>query len=214
MLWKQRWVAAGLAGAAAAAAYPPGLVLALPAAVWPLVANNEVPLWERVRNATVTASLVATGTGLVVLVQYIQTGRWNAYLLAEGHYGHTFQEPLAPARAAVAQLRGDGLFAGLTVAPAYQTVLVTLAVALALAVAVRERHRLAAGEALVAVWLVPAWVVANFQTNVTTYRAEGTLLPAVVLLAKLPRPIAVAFGVAAACVSVPIALLFIRNILT
>ena len=96
LLIQGRWVAAGLAGAVAGLTYPVGALVALPAATWLLAGPAGSDMGERVRRATIVAGLSLSGPLLLVLVQWISLGHWNAYFLVQEKYGHDFHNPLKP----------------------------------------------------------------------------------------------------------------------
>src|SRR5204862_8260159 len=81
LLYRGSWVAAGLAGAAAALAYPVGVAVVPAAIVWLLAVRRDAPMRERLRRTALVAGVSVLGLALLPIVQRIQTGRWNAYLL-------------------------------------------------------------------------------------------------------------------------------------
>jgi hypothetical protein len=208
LLARGRWVAAGLAGFAAALSYPLGLLLAPAAAVW-LLAGRRAGLAERARRAAIVAGLTAAGGIVVVLVQRIDTGRWNAFFLVQAKYEHHWQTPLTTVRAAryaVAQT-APSLFSA---RPA-QTLFVALVVACCVAAVAVAWRRVGQIEVLIALWVVLAWALPHAETGVSLYRSEAALLPAALLLRRLPRPLALLFAAAAVALAVPMAKLFLTG---
>ena len=181
-LHRERWAAAGAAGAAAALAYPLGVLLAPVAAVWLLV-DRRVPLRERLRRVAWTAGLTAAGAALLVIDQRFETGRWNAYFLVQEKYDHYLQNPVDVLRTALFTLRRGSMF-DLAKAPALQTVLVTavlvLVIAAVLARSLRQRS-LDRLDLLLVLWAVATWTFPLAQNNVSLARSQAALLPLALL---------------------------------
>jgi len=210
-LWflaRGRWLAAGLAGAAAVLAYPLGIALVLVGALWPLVAPSGATLGRRLARSALVAGLTAAGLLVVALVERIQTGAWDAYVLVQDKYGHGLQVPVRSATHAVAEL-----FDGWRVWPALQTLLVTVILVAALAWAVRNRGRLGQADLLVLLWAIPTWVLANLQTHVSLYRSEAALLPLALLARRLPTPFLYTLVALAALLTVAMTTLYVDSTL-
>jgi hypothetical protein len=92
---RRRWTAAGLAGAAAAAAYQPGVLLAAVAPLWlPLVRRRlGLDLLPALGRAVQISSLVVVGLLAVMGLQQAGTGRWDGLLLVEAKYGTGLHNP-------------------------------------------------------------------------------------------------------------------------
>jgi hypothetical protein len=62
-------------------------------------------------------------------------------------------------------------------------------------------------------WAIAAWAVPATANPASIYRAQAALLPVAVLVGRLPRFLAAGLIVAAATVSIPLELMFLRNLL-
>jgi hypothetical protein len=209
---RDRPLAAGLAGAAAAFTYPPGLVLA------PVLGTGFLlgPGTSRARlgRATVGAALAASGFPAVMTLQHLDTGHWWGFALVQGDYHYALRSPLASLAGRIAPLFTSP-FEGAGEAPAAQTLLVVLLVACG-AVALWLSGR---GSAVTpvqrfvalyvaAVWLLPL-VIGEEEGGL--HRREAALLPLVLLTARLPAPVQAALAGVAALVAYALALLFFRG---
>ncbi len=207
-LTRERWLAAGLCGAAAAMAYPLGVLLAPVAVAW-LVISRGAPLVERFRNAVCVAGLTTMGVAAVVLAAWYGTGRWNAYFLVQQKYDHGLQDPVTGAWASIRPLLHGPLWA-VDNAPALQTALVTVALIAVLTFVVRQRHSVTRAEVLIVVWAVCTWALPLSQGNLTVSRSQAALLPLAVLFTRLPRVLAGALLVAAVGIAVAMETLFLN----
>ena len=213
LLYRRRWLGAGLAGAAAALAYPVGVLLAGTSALWLLV--RGAPAGARVRAVAEASGLTLAGALVFLVDQRLETGRWNAYFLVQRKYDHALEEPFAPLENALHILRHHSPFAvttpitsqvhfAVSSATADETVLVAALLACGLASVLLRRPVDDLGLLLV-IWAVAAYIVPQLETEVQSYRVEATLLPLALFLPRLPRPLAVLFAVLTICLSVPIA---------
>jgi len=213
LLLRGRWVAAGLAGAVAALAYPEGIILALTSAVWLLAQSG--PVRGRLRAIVTTSGLTAAGLGVFLLDQRLELGRWNAYLLVQRKYAHVFEQPFAQLENALSLLHHHSPFAvttiipvqktaGITTVTADETVFVAALLACGL-VAIALRRPLDRFGLLLAIWAIAFWVIPQLESEVQSYRIEAGLLPFALFLPRLPRPLVALFVVLAVAVSVPLA---------
>ena len=76
-----------------------------------------------------------------------------------------------------------------------------------------RRRELQHVDRLLLLWLAPAWILAMFQTNVSLYRSEAALLPAVLLARRLPPPFLFVLVGCAAALTVVMTLLFVDSTL-
>lgn len=215
LLRRHRWVPAGVAGAVAAASYPLGVVLPVTAALGAIVLAQGRG-WTRLRPAVVVGGLVTGGAIATAVRLQVSTGRWDAYLLVQQKYGHGTNDPVGTLWSTLAPLRGTAGFTGDT-ATRWQTLLVAALVLAGLVGTVVALVRRAEGArtdvpvALVvaAMWLMPLVVGAG----VSLYRSEAVLVPAVLLLRRLPRDVATAAAVLALPLAYVMAQLFFRGVL-
>jgi 4-amino-4-deoxy-L-arabinose transferase-like glycosyltransferase len=208
-LWRERFVLAGLAGAAAALSYPIGVLLAPVAAIW-LLSDRSVPWWARVRRAAVASGLIAAGFALLLLVQWAQTGRWDAYFLVHEKYAHGFDNPLASVWNDVHYFfEGWGLI--LDQVPRIQTVFVAVVLVSVLVAMAMRRATWTRLHLLLVLWAVVTWAFPLTQANISPYRAHAALLPLAVLVRDLPRPLRYGFVAGAVALSVPMASLYLQG---
>ena len=200
LLCRERYLAAGASGAVAALAYPVGVLLAPIAAVW-LIAQRRLPLGERLRRVAVACGPILAGVWILMIVQRIDAGRWDAFFLIQQKYEelHGSQNPFVATRDIV---RGgvENLSSGISVVVALQTAFVSIVLALLLVFAFRRRRSLDRVDALVLLWAVVTWA-ALFQAF-SIQRGQAALLPLAVLVARLPSRLAWSLAVAAAAIAV------------
>jgi hypothetical protein len=163
------------------------------------------------RMAGATAAVLATvgALGLFVVAQWSMTGHWDAYRLTEiGRVG--LGNPLRPLLSAKAStlsfLHQPTLWSAV---PALQTTLVLLIVAAAVVGAVLSWQSVWARVALTLVllcWAEPLIL----GGGIALYRTEVVLLPAVVLLRRVPAPVVAAFAVVAAPIAYWLAVMYFR----
>jgi len=215
-LWclsRGRWVGAGLAGAAAALAYPVGIILALTSAVWLLLQRGSIG--PRLRALVAVSGLTAAGLGVFLLDQRLELGRWNGYLLVHKKYDQVFEQPFAQLENALSILHHHSPFAvtkiipvqttfGITTVTADETVFVAALLGCGLA-AIALRRPLDRFALLLAIWAIAFWVIPQLESEVQSYRIEGCLLPFALFLPRLPRPLVALFVLLAIAVSVPLA---------
>jgi hypothetical protein len=217
---RRRWTAAGLAGAAAAAAYQPGLLLAAVAPLWLPLARHRLGLdpLPALGRAVQTSSLVAVGLLAVMGLQHAETGRWDGFLLVEAKYGTGLHNPADTfKRNAVRQAPPPGADPARSlvgqVAPRDQfrlvTVVAVVAVAAILAGGERTPLDLAVLVYVALFWLAP--LVAG--GHLAQYRVHALLTPAVLALRRLPAAVAAVLAVLAAVVAWGMAGLFYQYVL-
>lgn len=207
-LHRERWVVAGLAGAVAALSYPLGVLLIPVSALWILL-DRAVSFRERLRRAGIASGLMTAGFAALLVAQWIDTGRWNAYFLVQEKYDHDVQNPVAATWRALEPLV-TGPFTIFDVV-ALQTAIVTLTVVLVLAhaaVRLRER-RLERLDVLLLLWLLATWLFPLSQSNLSIQRSHAALVPMAILVARLPRTLLVPLAIAAVPVAVLVQKLFL-----
>lgn len=190
-LQHRRWVLAGLLAALAASTYPLGVVLPVTGALGAAVVVAG-PARQRLRAAAVVGGLAAAGALAVAVRLQLSVGRWDAYLLVQDKYGHGVNSPLETLRSTLQPLVGAAGFTAETAAR-WQTLLVATIVALGLGAtvgAVLRRHPGAAEAVPTALFVAVVWLMPLVVgSGVSLYRSEAALVPAVILLRRLPREI-------------------------
>ncbi len=202
--WSGRFGAGAIAAGAAATCHPTGVLLAPVVLVWAL-------LWRRWRALAVVAG-VALGYGLVLWVMRRQAGSWDAYFKIQEHYGYRLQWGLDALFSRLKPLANSRYRDAKGLVTALQTV---LSLTLLGAIAVQCR-RLLRGErdSLVLIYSGAFWLAPlTLGGQLSLYRAEALLLPAVLLVPSLPRLLQLTLAAAAALVSIPMGVLFFKGVL-
>ena len=221
-----RPVAAGLAGAVAAAAYPLGIAAGLAAVVVMVTAGRQrrQPNGTTVLGATVLGALSLAGLGLVFVTQQLTTGHWNGFFLSQDKYGGQRHNPVSAFVAMVTQPQGPPV--GPATSPALNhrldlsvraemwisLGLVLAGCAVVAAEALRRRyHALDAG---LLVFAVITFVVPLFAgTQISQYRSHTLLLPALLLLRRLPAAVLWLLALPAAVLAYRMGTLFFLKLL-
>jgi hypothetical protein len=209
-LLRGRFVAAGIAGLAAALSYPLGLLLALSSAVW-LLLDRSVTLRERLRRTAIVSGLTVLGGLVVVAVQRAETGSWHAYLQTQAKYEHGWRVPLTTLRTDLYDLRSASPLLALPTVKPLQSLFVALVGLCILVAVVVRRPRSLRADALILLWALATWALPQSETGLSRYRSQAALLPLAVLLPRLPRPLAIAFTVGAIALAIPMAVLFLEG---
>jgi hypothetical protein len=211
-------VAAGLAGAAAAWAYPTGFLLPAVAVIYTAIADRGRSFADWLARVIPSAGIPALGITALLLAYQAWTRRWNAYFLVQAKYGNGFHDPVAiflasltggaPARYSVA---GPNL-GYRYLPPKVETVLVAvLVLTLAAAALTRWRTSLTRVDWVVLCYTVLVWLFPLTQSiAVSRYRSEALLVPAVVLVRRLPVAVQIALVAVAAWIAFGMAGLFFQ----
>ena len=214
-LWfldRERWLAAGLTGAVLVLVYPTGGVPPAVAAGWLLVAYRRSSWPERLRRVALAVGPAIASIGFLFIFMQLTLGHWDAYFRVERKYGHGPHDPLSPTFHAIETLADPTPFR-VDNAVAFQTLLVTVVLVCVIAHAVRQGRAVGRTEAMLVLWAIAAWAVPATANPASIYRAQAALLPVAVLVGRLPRFLAAGLIVAAVAVSIPLELMFLRNLL-
>jgi hypothetical protein len=193
----RRWLAAGLAGAVAAASYPVGVLLVVVVPVWMAVARRRAgPAGDRIGAALLVVGLVTAGLLVVLAAGRWQTGAWDAYFRVQAHYGNTgLHDPVRTLRQGVAPepapAGGRGHRSDARQAPRLQYLVVAVLLALGVgAIVTRQLVTHAPVTALewaVALCALVFWVgQLAAGSGVHHYRGDALLVPVVLLVRRLP----------------------------
>lgn len=201
LLYRERVVLAGLAGAVAALSYPVGVLLAPIASAW-LLLQRSLPLRERLRRSAITGGLTLAGFLVFMLVQRLETGRWEAFFLVQEKYA-PFRTSLDPFETTWVTIRTGFEHAGDSPAFAVglQTAFVTAVLALVLLNALRRRRSSDGSDSLLLIWAVATWALPLSQ-SVSVQRGQAALLPLAVLVGRLPSRLAWLLAGASAVIAV------------
>jgi hypothetical protein len=194
LLTRRRYVLAGLAGAAAAWAYPIGFLLPAVAVVYTAIADRGRSFMAWLDRVLPSAGIAALGTVALLATYQVWVRVWDAYFLVQAKYGNGFHDPAViflqsltgapPARYAI-----QGANEGYKFLPAKAQTILVAALVLTLAVAALTVWRTSltrTGWAVlcytVIVWLFPL----TQSIAVSRYRSEALLIPCVALVRRLP----------------------------
>jgi hypothetical protein len=163
-----------------AVTHPTGWVFAVPAA-WAFRAD--------IRSAVRPVVAGVVGVAAVFAAQWRMTGHWNAYLLSEKGRGENGTDPLHAlsfAKAATLSFFRDPSRYDLV--QYVQTTLVAVIVLVALALFIFERFSSRGGPDIgsTAVFVAVAWLLPLSLGGVSLYRTDAILLPALILIRRLP----------------------------
>jgi hypothetical protein len=208
-------VAAGLAAAVAAFTYPPGVLL-VPVLAAGFVLDRRHTLPARLGRAARGATLAAAGVFGILAIQHHDTGSWWAYALTQSGYHNSPSSPLLTLIERTSPLFRPP-FEGLAEAPAAQTLFVVVVVASAVFAGLRSSSKGndRSGDVFVELYVGAAWLLPLIAGEVETglHRREATLLPVVLLTARLPVFWQVLLALVAAGLTWPMARLFFRGLL-
>jgi hypothetical protein len=218
LLARRRYVLAGLAGAAAAWAYPTGFLLAGVAVVYTAIADRGRSFADWLERVLPSAGIAALGIMALLFAYQVWTHAWNAYFLVQAKYGNGFHDPAAiflasltggtPARYAI-----QGLNEAYKYLPAMaQTVLVAaLVLTLAAASLTCWRTSLTSTDWVVFCYTVLVWLLPLTQSiAVSRFRSEALLIPAVALVRRLPVVAQILLVAAATWIAFGMAVLFFQ----
>jgi hypothetical protein len=195
-------------GAAAAFSYSSGLFLGAALGMHWLFADRKLSLRERMR-ALLAPGGVALGFVLAMLYEFEQVHVWKAYFLVQGKYEYAFRTPLE-----AWQVAWDNAFAESPkiAASSQQTVLVALLCIAVLVVVINHVREISRAEAvLMSFMLFYWWVPLMMGGQLSIYRAEATILPAIALFRRLPAWLLVPGLACAIALSRVMARLFFLN---
>jgi hypothetical protein len=198
-----RFLAAGIAGAAAAFSYSSSIFLAGVLGLH-LLLCFERPFWRRVGAGIASSGVVALGFVAFLVVLHFQVEHWNAYFLVQAKYKFGVNPPW--------QVFAKNVHRAFFEAQATQTLFVAgLAITLLWGASRTPRR---AVDGLLAIFLLVYWLVPlTLGGQLSIYRAEAVLLPAVPLAAKLPLPVLVVVTLGAVYIASKMDVLFFSGAL-
>ena len=200
---RERFVAAGLWGAAAAFTYPSGVLVAA------VIVAHGLFRKRAPREILLPASLTALGFALVLLLHQLAVSDWQAFFKVQRKYGFSLRWPQQTLADRLAPLAADG-----TLFPTLQTLLVaSLMLAMLVALALRWR-RLGASDTLVSLHALVYWLSPLvLGGGLSLHRAEALLMPAAVLTRRLPAPAQWGLLLALALTALRVGARFFRGVL-
>lgn len=218
---RRRWVPAGLAGAAAAMAYPVGLAAGAAAVVVVAVLTwREHADWRPLLGrATLVGGLSAAGTILVFAIMQLSVGHWNAFFLADAKYGGQSGQPVQTFLTIVEHGQyspmmahyGPSLVARFTNTVRVEMVVsfgLVLACIATVTVAILRRRCTALDAGLLAFAVITFLLPLSTGTQVSQYRSHALLIPALLTLRRLPPWLLIPLAIPAAILAYKMATLF------
>jgi hypothetical protein len=202
----RRFVLAGLACAAAAFTYSSGLFLAAALGLHLLFAERKQPYLTQLRTIALVPGGVVAGFIAMLTLQRVQVGAWNAYFLTQAKYAYAFRTPFSA-------WYDHFLQALQYAAPSQQTIFVMVLCVLMLAY-LPWRTELAQLDGALALFLIVYWLTPlMLGGQLSIYRAEATLLPAVSLARRIPVPLLCVLLAVAVFLSLRMSELFFKGVL-
>jgi hypothetical protein len=209
---KDRWLLAGVVGAAAAFFYPTAFLVGPVTVAWLVIARPDFRVRAKLVPATLTAGLTALGFLAVIIVQWLQTDEWGAFFDIQGQFGYG----LFPATRRLADVLNPLFDIGvkLETVPNLHTGLVAITIVSIAAIGVHRWKDLTSIQRWLVLSTIVFWIFPlMLGGRASLYRIESLLLPAVILLPRMPRWLQLSVAVITMALSYPMALLFFRNVL-
>jgi hypothetical protein len=205
---ERRYLVSGVFGAAAAFSYGSGLFLAGALGTHWLFSARKLR-WQERAHALVPPSGVAVGFVMALLYQFKKVHVWNAYVLVQAKYEYAFRTPFEAWHAAFAKAwTGSPRVSG----PSQQTLLVAVLCTSVLVVVLRHIRELDRTEAVLTSFMLFYWLVPlMLGGQLSIYRAEATILPAIALFRRAPTWLLIPGVVCAIYLSTVISRLFFLN---
>jgi hypothetical protein len=191
--------------------YPTAVLIAPLTAVWMVYAERGSPWRLRLGRAALTSGLMGLGLGAVLLIDKLEVGVWTAYFKVQAHYHHTARDPFTAWADIVKPLR-HGIH-GLASVPGLEAAFVGALVALLLVHSAWRHRRVAAIELLALAFAVAVWLFPLSLGSVDIYRSDALLIPAALLVRRLPIPVAALVTAGAIALSVPMGEAFFVRVL-
>jgi hypothetical protein len=205
---ERRYIMSGGFGAAAAFSYSSGLFLGGALGLHWLLADRQSTVRARAR-ALLAPSGVALGFTAVLVYQLIDVHVWNAYFLVQQKYGYAFRTPFQAWHEASINAWSESHKISI---PNQQTLLVAVLCISVFVVLARRVRELDRAEAVLSSFMLFYWLVPLMMGGqLSIYRAEATILPAVALFRRVPTRLLIAYLACAFYLSAAIARLFILN---
>lgn len=209
-----RFWLASLSGAAASLTYSTGFLLAPLLGFGVLLFGTQYQWRTRILRGLASASMVGAGFALVLLIDQIAVGAWDAFFRVQEKYGHSIHRPwttLKHATAGILENRWDGGRGVIAAETLFVAALIVPAVLAAAWILHRraDRRGLLVGAFTLVFWLFPLMM----GDAVSLYRAEAALLPSVIVVVALPELVVGLLVGAAFAIAWPVAALFFLNYL-
>jgi hypothetical protein len=178
-----RFLAAGVAGAVAAFSYSSAIFLAGVFGAHLMLSRDGRPIVRRIQHGALSSAVIGLGFVAFLVLLHFAVGHWDAYFLVQAKYKFGVNPPW--------EVFARNVHKAFVMAPATQSLFVAgLAIALLWAALLRPRR---ATDGVLSIFLLCYWIVPlTLGGQLSIYRAEAVLMPAVALAPKLPLPVLLA----------------------
>lgn len=208
---RERWLAAGVAGAVLTATYPSGALIIPVTAVWLLFRRDGAALRTRIERIVLTSGVASLGGLFVLVIQRIQTGHWGAFFDIHRHYHNYWQDPLPQLVRSVRPIFSHA--PTIAVIPHYEAAFAAALVVLVCAAVLTRRGRPTPLDSLLVLTLLAYWLVPLAIHHMDLYRSDALLIPAALLLRRAALPFQFAGVACGIALSVPMGEAFLVRVL-
>lgn len=179
-----RFLAAGVAGAAAAFTYPSGVLVAAPLALG-IFMRRETALRARLVWLAAVPLLCLAGMAAVLAYQQRALGRWDAFFAYQRAFGQSASNPAATLLDNIARMWNDPYRPARLIG--LQALLVAALVVASLLAWWRHRAALGTSGAMLVLHAVMVWAFPlALGTNTSTYRQAALVVGVTPVLARFP----------------------------
>jgi hypothetical protein len=210
-LERERWIAAGLAGAVLAATYPSGVLVAPAVAVWLLINRGDSAWRTTAARIGQTSGLTALGALFVLVLQRLETGAWDAYFKVQAHYHRDLVAPFVTLFRSTRPIFSHA--PNLRSMPHLEALFAAVLVLAVLAHVAVVRRPFRPFDQLLGIVLVTYWLVPLCLRRLDIYRDDALLIPAALLLRRVSTAFQVAALACGVALSVPMAEAFLTRVL-
>ncbi|WP_211259178.1 hypothetical protein [Dyella japonica] len=199
----------GAAGALASFSYSTGFLVAPVAFAFALLAKFQRHPSGKLRAGMIAAALSLLGFAAVLALHKLEVGQWAAFFKVQAKYGHGLHNPWHTLRENLAPLAAKPSTWTRSVAPALQSALVAILVMSIVISMLWRRMEMTRQDLLLTLFTLTFWLFPLVMGGgVSIYRAEALLLPACVLMRRLPLALQTGLTVCAVFLAYPMAMLF------
>jgi hypothetical protein len=208
---RERWLAAGVAGAVLTATYPSGALIIPVTAVWLLFRRDGAALRTRIERIVLTSGVASLGGLFVLVIQRVQTGHWGAFFDIHRHYHNYWQDPLPQLVRSVRPIFSHA--PTIAVIPHYEAAFAAALVVLVCVAVLTRRGRPSPLDSLLVLTLLAYWLVPLAIHHMDLYRSDALLIPAALLLRRAALPFQFAGVACGIALSVPMGEAFLVRVL-
>ncbi len=164
--------------------YPTAILISFAIATTIFFRDQAIPVKKRIQKCIIPISMGITGLLIVFLIFQLQVGEWDAFMKVQSKYGHGIQNPIKKAAGVIekfnAEIFSADNFSNLQSISVLAGFLILTRAFIRKKLYQNELYLLS--YCYVAFYLISPWTLGG---NISLYRAESLLLPAVFLLKDL-----------------------------